>query len=420
MIVIYPSRFDFMAKYLYIKQYDKQYNTLFFIDLYKAHIITFNGAYELPDSTQNNKCITKTKIEDFLISFDTLICNIKNNGYDKNYPIPFDKNGIIENGAHRLLISYYFNIKPETYIIKKNGQYYDYNFFLKRQGKPPLDRIYSDTMALEYIKHNKNQRCMILYPNVYDMKKIASVFKIIKEYGYIYYHKEVKLNSNGLSNLINELYREEKWIGGLFPEKGGYGKYIRCYANNPVIYISITMYDLNKLIEMKERCRQIYKIGKHSLHVSDYIKDTWRISSALLNNNSIHYLNNCTNNISNQTKLLLTNYFNHFDNNEKIDKEDFCLTSSLIMEMYNLRQAKDIDYLNTDNVVLNLEKTGIHNGKWLSYYHIDKDDIIYNPKYYFYFNGYKFATLDVVKKMKEKRGEEKDLNDIKLINTIIK
>ena len=36
--------------------------------------------------------------------------------------------------------------------------------------------------------------------------------------------------------------------------------------------------------------------------------------------------------------------------------------------------------------------------------------------YHFYFNGFKFATLEVIRKMKENRGEPKDINDIKLIN----
>ena len=35
--LIIPSRFDLMAKYLYVKQYDKKYNTSFFL-IYIEHI----------------------------------------------------------------------------------------------------------------------------------------------------------------------------------------------------------------------------------------------------------------------------------------------------------------------------------------------------------------------------------------------
>lgn len=415
MIRLYPSRFDFMAKYLYIKHYDKKYNTTFFIDLYKAHINTFNGGYELPDSTISNCGITKQNIDDFIKVFNELIDNMKENGYNKMYPIPINSDNIIENGTHRLLTAYYYNIQPEIKQISGSGQHYDYNFFLQRRGKPPLERIYADIMALEYVNHNEKQRCMILYPCAYDNTKLKLLINTIRQYGYIYYHKEIKLTQNGLINLIKELYRGEEWIGGLFPTSGGDGKFKFCYADNPIIYISITMNDITKLIEMKEKCRKIYNLGKHSLHVSDHISDTWRISAALLNDNSIHFLNNGTNNISLQTKQLLTNYFKEIEN----EKEDYCLTSSLIMEMYNLRQAKDIDYLQKDDKIINLENVGIHHGIWLTYYNIHKDEIIYNPQYHFYINGFKFATLDVIKNMKQKRDEVKDINDIKLINKII-
>ena len=30
------------------------------------------------------------------------------------------------------------------------------------------------------------------------------------------------------------------------------------------------MNDVNKCIELKEKCRELYNLGKHSLHMSDY------------------------------------------------------------------------------------------------------------------------------------------------------
>ena len=144
--------------------------------------------------------------------------------------------------------------------------------------------------------------------------------------------------------------------------------------------------------------------------MSDYSSDTYRISSSLLNTNSIHFLNNGTNDISESTKNLLKTYF---ENN--VD-EDYCLTSSLILEMYGLRKANDVDYLHKNDK--KLENFGLHSGVWLEYYKENKDDIIYNPSNYFYFNGLKFASLKVVKEMKNNRKEPKDINDLKLISKI--
>ena len=48
------------------------------------------------------------------------------------------------------------------------------------------------------------------------------------------------------------------------------GESERCVGNNPLIYISIVMNDVEKCVELKEKCRKIFNIGKHSFHMSDY------------------------------------------------------------------------------------------------------------------------------------------------------
>jgi hypothetical protein len=148
--------------------------------------------------------------------------------------------------------------------------------------------------------------------------------------------------------------------------------------------------------------------------MSDYTEDTFRIASSLLNENSINFLNNGTNNLSEKTKNTLQNYFNKLQNNN----DDYCITSSVIMEMYGLRNAKDIDYLHKNDNILNMENIENHNGIWLSYYTKTKEDIIYNPENHFYFNGFKFVSLNILREMKKKRNEIKDQNDLKLLNII--
>lgn len=388
---LHPARFDLMAKYLYIKFKEKNINTDFYKELYHQHIKTFNNCWEHPG--------TKVNIQQFFDAFDRLIQNMKKNGYDKNQPIPIGCNGIIINGAHRLVTAFF--LKINSIFERKNeigNSAYNYNFFLHRKANPALSRLYCDRMALEYTKINPSIRSIIIYPVATQLNKMNMLIKIIEEYGYLYYSKHCDLNRQGINNLIKEAYRGEKWIGGLFPQGWSPGgKAQRCVANAPTIICLVTMNDLSKCIELKERCRSLFGLGKHSLHISDYPTDTFRIASSLLNDNSIHYLNNGSNDITPQTKQLLANYFKEVG--EK--REDYCLTSSLILEMYHLRPARDIDYLHKDDKKLSLEKTGVHDGKWLTYYHKHKDEIIYNPTYHFYFNGFKFATLEVIRNFKK-------------------
>ena len=383
-----PERFDFMAKLLYVYQYDKQYKTTFFTELYKGHMQTFNGCKEAPDSTVFGCGVTKNGIQDFFDAFHSLLDDMKKNGFRSDCAIPVGSDGLLENGTHRMIAAYYYNIEPKITQVHHPGQRYDYTFFLGRKGFPAIERIHADTMALEYVNHEPNTRCMVLYPCAYNLQNINMVFNIVQKYGYIYYHKEVKLNSIGLNNLIKELYRGEEWIGGHFPTTGAYGKYkLACTSTDPIVYISIVMKDVSQCIEMKEECRKIYNKGKHSLHVSDFTEDTFRISSALLNENSVNFLNNCksnmvannSKNLSNDTKEKLLTYFH--ENASR--KRDCCLGGDIVKELYGIPVPERGNMQCIDRHSDDSEKDKTH-----------PDDIIYNPRNHFYFNGYKFHTIN--------------------------
>ena len=406
-----PTRFDLMGKYLYVKFKDKKVLTDFYVELYSKHIESMNGYRELP--------YAKSGISEFLSEFNKLIISMTTEGFKKEHFIPVGHKNNITNGAHRTAISYYYKIKPYV-IIDENNKIceYPYKFLVENNLYPPLDQLYADEIALQYIKVNKNLRCMILHPISCEINNknagtpYIKLEEYINEYGIIYYKKEIQLNDNGYQNLVKELYRGEKWIGGMFPT-GGYEKYKYCVSQNPVTLILIAFNDPEKNIELKEKCRKLFQLEKHSLHTTDAPEDTFRVSSALLNSNSIHFLNNGTNNLSSNTRNVLHTYFNQVNYDEQ-----FCITSSVILEMYGLRNANDLDYLHETDHKLIQDNIGCHCEKWLEYYHVHKHDIIYNPRNHFYFNGHKFATLNVIQMMKEKRGEHKDKNDVQLIKNL--
>lgn len=402
------QRFDLLAKFIYIKFKEKKIKDQFHIELYREHIRTFNNFKEI-DNDKNSE-------NDFLLAFDNLIKNMKEQGYNDNFPIPLGKNKILENGAHRLMVSLFLKIQPKFFIKGTNvPDFYNYSFFIKRENFP-LSIRYSDFMALECIKINPNLRSMIIYPNSTNQKNIKFIKNIINKYGIIYYEKSVKLNDNGLNNLIIEQYRGEDWIGGMFPSFGQGGKYERCKGNGNTHIILFYIEDINleKLTSLKEECRKYIRLGKHSLHISDYQKDTFRISSSLLNENSLFYLNNGTCNFSNKSKDLLIKYFEKINNDE-----DYCITSSFVMELFNIRYAKDLDFIHKDNINLNIENISPHGEEWLKYYPKNKEEILYNPDNHFYFNGHKIISISLVQEMKNNRNEIKDIKDVQLIKKFL-
>ena len=86
--------------------------------------------------------------------------------------------------------------------------------------------------------------------------------------------------------------------------------------------------------------------------------------------------------------------------------------------MYGLREGNDLDYLHNDGEIIGHNMIHSHNEYSHGRYHTNKDDIIYNPSNHFYYDDIKFASLDVVRQLKEKRGEPKDHVDLELIESV--
>lgn len=412
MEYFHPSRFDLIAKYIYVNFYKMNIKSNFYLDLYKAHIYTFNGGYEPPGDKKN--------VDEFVIKFNNLIESFDKNGFLSDFPIPIGKNNIIINGSHRLVLSIYNNIIPIINYCDDNGSTsYNYNFFLNRTKNNKKNRNavpvkdlsinYCDYMALEYSKLQKQTRIMIIYPNINFEQTRDKLINIINKYGYIYYLRQFMLTKNGLANLICELYRGEQWIGGLFPKKNN-GKVTKCFGNNKTTAILIHFNDLEKVIECKEQCRNLYKLEKHSLHVNDTANETVRIAKTVFNKNSIDFLN-MAGNLSEKSMGNLTAYFNLIGDTN----ETYVVDGSIILEMYGIRDANDLDYISYHNIQFNYKGIELHTDKWIKYYSKTKDDILFNPENHFYFNGFKFVVLELIKQMKLSRNEEKDKRDVYLI-----
>ena len=418
-------RFDFGSKYFYVKCFINNIKCSFYKKQYHELIKTFNNCWEYPG--------TKTKIEDFYNSFDLLIENIKKNGFNENEKIPLGSNGIIINGSHRLITSLFLGKTPLFKIEKEAGHPgYIYSFFLNRVKFKNLNINITDFISLNNIElisnfeKNNKIRSIIIHPNAVKKNKINELEDILNKNGKIIYKKELRLSKKGYLNLVIELYRGETWVGGLFQnsKNQGIAKVTQCYTNENLIYYSYYINESNKDIMLKKKLRDIYNIDKSSVHSTDNYEDTFRTASSLLNNNSIYFLEKGVNFISTKTRNFLEKYFS-------IVKGDdfFCVTSSVILELFGLRTANDLDFVfinnNNDKVRKNkveeLKKNNInpHTRKWLNYYPTNIDSLIFDPQNYFYINGHKFMSINYLKEMKNKRNEPKDIVDISLINKII-
>lgn len=120
-------RFDIFVKYYYVKSYIENYDLTEAKKIYLSHIKAFNNFHE-PDGRKNNA-------KDFIIKFNSIIENIKAcKNLDKTI-IPISTTGIPIDGAHRIAIALYFDLKIQYCVFDLLDGKYDEIFFLQR-GMP--------------------------------------------------------------------------------------------------------------------------------------------------------------------------------------------------------------------------------------------------------------------------------------------
>jgi len=102
------------------------------------------------------------------------------------------------------------------------------------------------------------------------------------------------------------------------------------------------------------------------------------------------------------------------------EREDFCIDGSSVLAVYGIRDARDLDFLShQERIDFGIDQVNCHNEE-LPHYPVIRDEIIYNPAYHFYYRGCKFVSLELTEAMKNRRDEEKDRTDVKLIEACCK
>ena len=400
------NRFDLSFKLIFLETIG--HDIKFAQDIYEKHIKALSlGKFIEPGN------IEKNSIEKYCEEFENIFHDISNHGFDKNQSIiPLSKNGSIANGSHRVASAIILGKEVDCANIEVDDHIYDYNFFYKRNV--PIEIM--DAAAMAFVKYATNVFIAIIWPAA--VGKNQEIDEILKN---IVYKKEVKLNANGAHNLISQIYYGEEWIGSVEDSfKGSQGKLVECFKSfEPVRFVVFQSDFFDEVTQMKEKIRNIFNIGKHSIHITDTSQETLRVARMAFNDNSIHFLNHAKPNkyISTSQKV---GKFKEFLNKNKLNSSDVLLDSSITLSAYGLREARDTDFLcaNNEKIKYKFESINTHDEE-LDHYEEGKLEMIYNQNLHFYFNDIKFISLAKLYKMKINRNEEKDANDCKLIESLI-
>ena len=406
-LLLHQRRFDLIYKYLYVIN-PCRFNRDAYIESIRA--FTANTFKELEPSDG----VPKLTVEDYVNSFDKLIASLRDKGFDKSLgAIPVQSNGEISDGAHRLAVCAALGKEVELEEDVENSDVFNYEFFQYRH----MDSDVMDYGALEYVKLNANAYIVNLHAAT-SPHHDAKVEDILNSYGFVFYKKNVKMNYNGYVNLVKLSYgsfwEREKWIGD---EKDGFAGARNhakmSYGNNPMRIFVFVCDDLQKVLSAKAEIRAIYNIGNNSVHINDTHEEAIWLAETYFNRNSLHFIKHRSfkyvDEVFDENILYLQKKLDESQTN----RDDVCCVGSTAFNAYGIRKSSDMDYLSLDEK-FNLEDKIIspHDDQ-LVYYYRTKEDIITNPQNFFYYQGHKFGSLNLVLRMKRNRHEfPKDYKDV--------
>ena len=317
-------------------------------------IITLKKLDVLFDKIENLNlyCNNKEELKNTLVISQLLYTKYKT----IDWFIDLYKNIIFISYKKTKLVDIYNYIKnPELLTIKESKNLYP--------------KKYLDSILLEYIKLNNNVRTFIIHPIEYNSDKLNDIEKLILSYGMIYYENKIKIQ--GISKYHNLL----KQINFYDERESLYDRAYISYKNEPLIFILIDFYDLTQINEFIKNCKKIFKTT--SFDLCETKEDTFRISSILLNNNTLNKLDFKFNPY---IKNLLNIYFDFFEN----DKDNCCI--------FTISKFK-ITYIHINNIII---KSNIIYNEDIEFIELEdiayfkRKNLIYNPDEYYYYNGFKF------------------------------
>ena len=406
--ILTHNRFDLAFKLFFLENImgnkSQDHNTI-----YDEHIKSFSlGSFKEPGQES-----TKNSITAFREIFKSIYKDISVNGFDgEKSLVPLAIDGSILNGAHRTAISIF--LKKEIKCVKTSlaPENFNYKFFYNRNI--PVSVL--DKVATKFIEYFSNTFIAFVWPTAknYDLD-LESIFPNVV------YTKQISLNGNGAHNLLSQIYRGEQWLGTIENNFNGVvNKLVECFKTfEPVRIVVFQEKSLERVLELKEEIRSIFNEGKHSIHITDTPEEARSLSQLVFNQNGIHFLKYAKPNnfLSFHEKI---NKFKLFLFENNLFSSDVLIDSSMTLEAYGIRRAKDVDYLSCSSLKVVSEHDNINShDEDIQHHKIGKKDLVYDSDNFFYFEDLKFLSFAKLYDFKKSRSEQKDINDLKMMDSII-
>ncbi|WP_044408467.1 hypothetical protein [Thiomicrospira microaerophila] len=406
--LVRPARLDLLSKITYAQEYIKGTLTEQAIFDYKEFIKGFS----LNKFTEGDG--SKSNFNDFRESFDSLICSIKNNGFDPIHAVPVGEDNTIIGGAHRTAIM--VALRQQIPIVRLQGLVanYDADYFKQRDVAEEVIET-SLTRLANYI----NASVFILWPSMTSkQKKIA--LELIQEKGHVIYQREDDFNFQGLHALVTMTYIGHPWIGS--PQDryaGAVNKTKEVYGKPSTLTTTLFIeMDSDEAIDLKIKIRDILSCGNNGVHCTDNSEETLYLLNILLNRNTRHLLIHGNPFYFKKYIESVMQYRQNIINNQ-LSIDDFSIVSSGVLGLYGLRLPNDIDFVSLSdgyNLVVN-ENTESHHH--VLQHDLQVFELIKHPVNFIVFFDIKVISIQAFILMNKHRQEQTKINDIAQVQMLL-
>jgi len=391
------NRLDIAFKLLYLET--KGLGVGFAEAVYREHIRALTlGEFSEPGNKE------KDNIEKFIEEFDNISSSIENGGFDREKSlVPLSENGSIVNGAHRVASAIFYNKDVDCIETESQDHIYDYKFFYNRN----ISNEMLDAVSVKFIEYADDVYIAFLWPIKSSLD--ISVDEFIPN---IVYKKRVQLSPNGAHNLLSQIYYGEKWLGSMEDDfKGSQGKIVECFKNFDFFdVVAFQASSLNKTLKIKDNIRRVFNVGKHSIHITDSKSEAVRVARIVFNNNSLHFLNHAK---PNRYPLIYDEIksFKKFVRGNGMVLENTSICGDFVLSIYGL--------LNCPNIDCFIDRGERGDNQELKYYKTSRENLVFNPVNYFYFENVKFISFDLLYKVKKRRAKNTDLTHCRAMKLMI-
>jgi len=281
----------------------------------------------------------------------------------------------------------------------------------------------TDQIILEYVKCRPLSQIITIWEKYTDNK----LFEYLNKNGNVYYIKHINLSFKGACSLIYQLfadtplYKDLNSIQELLINTYNFDK-------NSGGDITVILFDNINNILYKNFKMNIYTIlKKNNFTISNKFYKTIEQSQIYFCENSLIFLEKQLlerhiNINMRKSRTLLATFKNWYTQNiNLLNMRGFLIFSSSILYVYGIRGINDIDIyadyqsygqtvdkylLNEDSKFYFIDFTMPNTSSWKQYWEQwskkwaqligtnSFNEIIYNPKYHFYYMGMKFMTID--------------------------